>query len=61
MASLPDDLSTTQLLAAAESGVRAQRAMEVEQLRVVLAWCDRHGEDPRRCRERCRSSTAGTG
>ncbi|WP_141012767.1 hypothetical protein [Nocardioides sambongensis] len=43
MASLSDDLSTTQLLAAAESGVRA---MEVEQLRVVLAWCDRHGEDP---------------
>ncbi|TYL45892.1 hypothetical protein FXB39_15985 [Nocardioides sp. BGMRC 2183] len=39
-------MSAVRLLAAAEDGVRRRRLLEVEQLQLALAWCDRHGEDP---------------
>ncbi|WP_436702241.1 hypothetical protein [Nocardioides sp. BYT-33-1] len=41
-----DDLSAAELLAAAESNLAARRRAEVDQLLLVLAWCDRNGDDP---------------
>lgn len=43
----PSDLSSSALLAAEESGVRARRQADVEAMDRLLAWCDRHSEDPR--------------
>ncbi|WGX98299.1 hypothetical protein [Nocardioides sp. L-11A] len=43
-----DELSAAELLAAAESNLTARRRAEVDQLLLVLAWCDRNGDDPRR-------------
>lgn len=40
------DLSSAALLAAEESGVRERRRADVEAMDRLLAWCDRHGEDP---------------
>ena len=40
------DLDQAALLAAEESGVRARRQGDVEAMDRLLAWCDRHSEDP---------------
>ena len=40
------EASAEQLLAAAESSVNARRQLDVDQLRVVLAWADLHSGDP---------------
>ena len=39
------EISSGQLLAAAERNVATRRRAEVERLLVVLEWCDRHGDD----------------
>jgi len=41
------DLDARDTLAAIEDGVRRHRAVEVEQLFLVLQWCDLHSSDPR--------------
>ncbi|WGY03339.1 hypothetical protein QI633_06145 [Nocardioides sp. QY071] len=40
------ELTAAQLLARAEANVRERRQAEVDQLLLVLAWCDRNGTDP---------------
>ncbi|MDQ6522019.1 hypothetical protein RB608_00325 [Nocardioides sp. LHD-245] len=40
------DLSAAELLAAAESNLATRRQAEVDQLLLVLAWCDRNADDP---------------
>lgn len=46
MTKLLDDLDAAGLLARAESSVTSRRATVLEDLRVVLAWADLHGDDP---------------
>ncbi|GAA1531411.1 hypothetical protein [Nocardioides humi] len=40
------ELTAAELLAVAESNLSARRRAEVDQLLLVLEWCDRHGDDP---------------
>lgn len=40
------DLDAAALLAAEESGVRERRQADVDAMDRLLAWCDRHSEDP---------------
>ncbi|MCR1784510.1 hypothetical protein KVF89_18350 [Nocardioides carbamazepini] len=41
-----DDLSAAELLSAAESNLTERRRAEVDQLLLVLEWCDRNSDDP---------------
>ena len=43
-----DVLDPATVLAAAETSVRTRRAAALEDLDLVLAWADLHGDDPRR-------------
>ena len=42
-----EDLDAAETLAAAESGVRDRRAVEVRELELALHWADLHAHDPR--------------
>ncbi len=42
----PDVLDAAAVLAAAESTVRERRQAQVDDLLLVLAWADLHGDDP---------------
>ncbi|MDN5744565.1 MAG: hypothetical protein L0H31_05515 [Nocardioidaceae bacterium] len=46
MLPVPSHPSPEQVLAGAEEGVRVARAVEVDQLRLLLAWADIHSGDP---------------